>query len=377
LDQEPESGRRHIENNLKIEKVESPLEPSPLPIHAQKILVVDDEESVVRLIARVLERHGYKDVLTATDSSRVMELVHSFQPDLVLLDLNMPKVSGFELLEQIHREVIDFEPIPVVVLSGERARVSRMEALKLGASDYIVKPFDLEALARLKNNLERRLLGKQVHAQKMELEERVRERTRELEEAQLETVFRLGLASEYRDDDTGAHVVRMALYVTALALASGQDKMQAELTGLAAKLHDIGKLGIPDSILLKPGRLTPEEFDVIKTHTLVGAKILSGAKTELLQLAEVIALNHHEKWDGSGYPNGLKGSEIPRVARMVAVCDVFDALTSARPYKEAWSIERAFDLLKAESGKHFDPDMVDLFFQQEVAILAIKASSGL
>ena len=183
---------------------------------------------------------------------------------------------------------------------------------------------------------------------------------------------RLGLAAEYRDDDTGVHVLRIAAYAHIMALAMGQDDQAAERTALAAKLHDVGKLGIPDSILLKPGKLEPHEFDVIKQHTVIGAKILSGAGSELLKLAEVIALNHHEKWDGSGYPSGKKGEEIPEVARMVAVIDVFDALTSSRPYKRAWPVEEAVAEIERGRGKHFDPAMVDLFFDRLEEIKSVR-----
>ena len=347
-----------------------------MPISNERILIVDDEESVVRLIAKVLKNQGYNNVLFTTNPALVMDLCHAECPDLILLDLNMPQVSGFDLLEQIHREVIDFEPIPVVVLTGERSRAARMQALSLGAVDYIEKPFDFEVLARLKNLLERRMLAKKVHRQNLMLEERVNIRTFELKEAQVETVRRLGLASEYRDDDTGEHVVRICLYVTAMAMAFGEEQSQAELIGLAGKLHDIGKLGIPDAILLKPGKLSPDEFELMKTHTTIGAQILSGANSELLQLAEVIALNHHEKWDGSGYPGGLAGEKIPWAARLVSVCDVFDALTSARPYKEPWPLEKAFLTIQDGRAKHFDPAMVDLFFSIKDQIIDIRNRQG-
>jgi putative two-component system response regulator len=348
--------------------------PEDLKTTEGRILVVDDDPEVVRLITRVLKSQGYGNVISTTDSKEVMNLCHTNLPDLVLLDLNMPAPTGFELLEEIHQEVVDFEPIPVVVLTGERGRKARMRALNLGAADYIVKPFDLEIMARIKNLLERRLLGKKVHLQKLELEQRVRERTAELEEAQIETVRRLGIASEYRDDDTGVHVVRIHRYVKALALAQGEDEYTAELMGLAAKLHDLGKLGIPDAVLLKPGKLTTEEFELMKKHTIIGAQILSGAKSRLLQMAEIIALNHHEKWNGAGYPSGLVGEEIPQVARLVSVCDVFDALTSVRPYKEAWPLEDALVEIKRGRGSHFDPAMVDLFFENQEIILEIKRS---
>ena len=336
------------------------------------VIVVDDDEQVLRMIAKVLTRRGYRSVHTTSHPDEVLEMCRELKPDLMLLDLNMPGVSGFEILKATRNQILDFEPIPVVVLTGERGRDSRIEALELGAQDYIVKPFDFEVLARIKNLLERRLLAKHLHFQNCELEERVQERTAELRKAQIETVRRLGLAAEYRDDDTGVHVLRIAAYAHIMALAMGQDDQAAERTALAAKLHDVGKLGIPDSILLKPGKLEPHEFDVIKQHTVIGAKILSGAGSELLKLAEVIALNHHEKWDGSGYPSGKKGEEIPEVARMVAVIDVFDALTSSRPYKRAWPVEEAVAEIERGRGKHFDPAMVDLFFDRLEEIKSVR-----
>lgn len=341
-----------------------------------RILVVDDDEKILRLIEKVLRQHGYQEVVCLSQAEAVLGWCREHRPDLVLLDLNMPGLSGFEILQQLQQETYDFEPPPVIVLTGERGRESRIEALKLGASDYIVKPFDFEVVARIKNTLERRLMSKQLHGYALELEDRVRERTAEVEEAHLETVKRLGVAAEYRDDDTGVHVVRMSSYVAHLAGVLGQDQRRAELIRWATKLHDIGKIAIPDMILLKPGKLTFEEFEAMKQHTVVGAKILSGAQSALLQMAEVIALNHHEKWDGSGYPNGRAGEAIPWVARVVTVCDVFDALTSERPYKSAWSVEDAVAEMRRCRGSHFDPDILDAFLDNLESILQLKEAAS-
>ncbi len=325
------------------------------------ILVADDEQSVVGLVTKVLARQGYNQVHGVTRSAEVLPFCEKNKPDLLLLDLNMPGQSGLEILAQLQQSQFDFEPVPVVVLTGERGREARLEALKLGARDYIVKPFDFEVVARIKNLLEWRLLSKKLHYENVELEEKVRSRTEQLEEAHLETVKRLGLAAEYRDDDTGVHVVRMSALVGRLAEVLGESPKQSQLISWAAKLHDIGKLAIPDSILLKPGKLTKEEFDKMKEHTVIGARMLSGANSELLKMAEVIALSHHEKWDGSGYPNGLAGQAIPRVARLVAICDVFDALTSERPYKKPWPVEEAISEIQRSRGVHFDPEVTDAF----------------
>lgn len=341
-------------------------------VKSAQILVVDDETQVTRLIERILHREGYLHVTTLNEPEAVVPLCRELKPDLVLLDLNMPNLSGFEVLAQIQLEDYDFETTPVVVLTGERGREPRMRALNLGARDYIFKPFDFEVLARIRNLLEHRLLSKRLFFQNQILEERVQQRTFELQEAHIETVRRLGLAAEFRDDDTGEHVIRICESTRLLATALGEDKERAVRFGLAAKLHDIGKLGIPDSILLKPARLSEAEFEVMKTHTTIGAQILSGAHSTLLQTAKVIALSHHEKWDGTGYPEGLEGENIPYSARLVAVCDVFDALTSSRPYKEPWTVERAVSHIQEQSGRHFDPTMVDAFLSVLDDILKLR-----
>lgn len=346
---------------------------SHLDTFGATILIVDDEESVVRALKKFLERAGYQSVHGTSDSSEVLEICGEVEPDLIICDLHMPGLSGFDVLEMSKALPFLIEPIPIIVLTGEQGHEARLKALRMGASDYIVKPFDMEVVARVKNTLKHRMLSKKIHEQNLLLEDRVRERTAKLKSAQVEIVRRLGLAAEYRDDDTGEHVVRICEYTRVMAEGLGESEREAHRLGLAAKLHDIGKLGIPDSILLKPGKLTDEEFDVIKTHTLIGAQILSGADSKLLQLAELIALSHHEKWNGNGYPHGLKQEEIPLPARLVAVVDVFDAVTSKRPYKKAFPIEEALDLLKKERGKHFDPQMIDLFFSQLDAILRIRA----
>ncbi|MCA9794043.1 MAG: response regulator [Candidatus Eremiobacteraeota bacterium] len=344
-------------------------------VTSAKILVVDDDSGVVKLVTKVLHQQGYSQVQGTTQATEVIDICRNFQPDLLLLDLNMPGLSGLEILELLQGETYDFEPVSVIVLTGERAREARIEALRLGARDYIVKPFDFEVVARIKNLLERHLLSKEVYCHNLELEEKVRLRTADLENAHLETVKRLGIAAEYRDDDTGVHVTRMSSYVGRLARALGEPERGSDLIQWAAKLHDIGKIAIPDAILLKPGKLTFEEFEQMKQHTVIGARILSGAQSELLQMAEVIALSHHEKWDGSGYPQGLAGEAIPRVARIVAVCDVFDALTSSRPYKKAWTVEAALEEIRRGRGQHFDPVLVDVFLENFETIVGREWSA--
>lgn len=332
------------------------------PCYQSCIVVADDDIKITRTVERILRREGYHNLILSNESKEVVALCQDYSPELLILDLHMPGISGYEILESLRSIDSDFA-LPVMVLSGETCTEQRVRALSLGAMDLVTKPVDFELVARVRNLLGRRRLMKDLITQNHSLEERVREGMGEVREAHLETVLRLGLAAEYRDDETGQHVCRICRYTKVMALALGEPEDKAELMGLAAKLHDIGKLGIPDSVLLKPGKLTDSEFELMKKHTVIGASILSNANSRLLKLAEQIALNHHEKWDGSGYPGGLKGEEIPLPARAVAVCDVFDALVSERPYKRSWPLQEAVNYLKEQSGKHFDPAMVDLFVE--------------
>jgi putative two-component system response regulator len=244
--------------------------------------------------------------------------------------------------------------------------IDEIRGLELGAVDYIVKPISLPIVqARVRTQLA-------LYDQNRELDAKVREQTAQLHETRLEIIRRLGRAAEYKDNETGLHVIRMSHYAQILGFAAGMDTRNAELLLNAAPMHDIGKIGIPDRILQKPGKLDSEEWDIMCTHVHIGADIIGDpGDSELLKMARIVALTHHEKWDGSGYPNGLAGEDIPRVGRIVAVADVFDALTSVRPYKAAWPVEKAVDLLKAEVGQHFDPDLVPLFINALPDVLVI------
>ena len=338
-------------------------------ISTAKILIVDDQKANVTLLKHMLQAAGYADIVGTTDPREVGDLYRQYPFDIVLLDLNMPGFDGFQVMAQL-TAMEHGSYLPVLVLTAQPDSPTRLRALQSGAKDFITKPFDrLEVLTRIQNMLEVRLMHNQMRDQNQMLEERVRERTQELSNTRLEIIRRLGRAAEYRDNETGLHIIRMSKFSACLGRAAGLNEGQAEMLLDASPMHDIGKIGIPDRILLKPGKLDAEEWAVMKTHSSIGAEILSGS---LMQMARSIALSHHEKWDGSGYPNALKGDGIPRVGRIVALCDVFDALTTVRPYKNAWSTEAALSYINENAGKHFDPDLVCRFGEVLPDILSIK-----
>jgi len=338
-----------------------------------KILIVDDQSANVLLLEKMLSAQGFQNVYSTTDPRTVTELYQQHQFDLILLDISMPFMNGFEVMEAL--QMIEKESyVPVLVLTAQTDRDTRIHSLELGAKDFLTNPFDrLEVLTRIRNMLEVRLLHNQVRDQNKILEVKVRERTQALNESRLEVIRRLGRAAEYRDNETGLHIIRMSKYSQRIASATGMSDIDAEKILYASPMHDIGKIGIPDSILLKPGKLDAQEWEIMQTHTSIGAEILTGHTSELMKMASEIALSHHEKWDGSGYPNKLAGEEIPLTGRIVALADVFDALTTVRPYKKAWSVEDAMALLHEQSGKHFQPDLVDLFTDILDDILDIRA----
>ena len=341
---------------------------SEIDVTTRRILAVDDQEMNLRLLERILRRAGYLEILGTSHPEGVLELLETWQPDIVLLDLHMPGLDGFELLQQIRHVTAPAAYLPVLVLTADILPETKLRALEQGASDFLAKPFDqLEALLRIRNLLTIRALQQQVLNQNVELEQRVRERTAELEHARIDTLDRLAKAAEYRDDATGNHIRRVGELAAALAGVLGWGEPDIELMRRAAPLHDVGKIGVPDSVLLKPGRLTAEEFSLIKTHTTIGARILGGSRVPLLRYAEEIALTHHERWDGDGY-NGQRAAEIPMSGRIVALVDTFDALTHARPYKAAWTLEATFEELRLQSGKQFDPDLVSAFMDARATL---------
>ena len=333
------------------------------PANEARVLIVDDQPTNLLLLEQLLQRSGFPNVKGTTDARQALPLFLSFGPDLVLLDLHMPHLDGFTILEQMESRVGQDEYLPIVILTADISPDVRTRALAMGARDFLTKPFDpSEVLLRVRNLLETRSLHMQLRGQNEELEDRVRDRTKMIESAQTEILDRLALAAGYRDDSSGEHARGVGELSAAIARASGLPIVDAELYRRAAALHDVGKLALPDSILLKPGPLTEEEREIVKTHTTVGTRILSGGSFPLLRLAEEIALTHHERWDGSGYA-GLAGDAIPLAGRIVAIAEVFDTLVHERPYKEAWSRRDAVEEIRSQSGVGFDPGLVDAFLQ--------------
>lgn len=334
-----------------------------VPLNDARILLVDDVQANVQLLERMLRQNGYTTMYALTDSREVVGTFVTWEPDLVLLDLHMPHLDGLAVLEQLG-SLPHAGSVPVVILTADITPAMRQRALGLGAKDFIAKPFDVaEVVLRIKNLLETRFLYVRLQEHSGHLEREVRLRTRALEAAQLEIVERLARAAEYRDDATGDHIRRVGELSATIAAAHGSSATDVALLRHAAPLHDIGKLGIPDHILLKPGRLTFEERAQMQTHTMIGARLLADGSSPLIKVAEQIALTHHERWDGTGYPHGLRSEDIPLVGRIVAIADVFDALRSSRPYKPAWTLERALDEIKQQRGYQFDPQLVDVFLR--------------
>jgi putative two-component system response regulator len=329
------------------------------------ILVVDHQKLNLVMVKKLLARDEYHNVQTTDDPFSVVSFCTEEEIDLIILDIKMPRLDGFGVINSLQEEMKAEDIPPILIVTDVAEQRFRREALNYGARDYVVRPFDVrELLARVQKDI---------------LEQKVEERTRELRkahdelhESRIEVVWRLGRAAEYRDNETGLHIIRMSQIAAVLARAYGMDEEPADLLLVASPMHDIGKLGIPDNILLKPGKLDAEEWEIMKTHAQIGADILSGGGSSLMIMAHDIALTHHEKWDGSGYPKGLKGEDIPLVGRISAIADVFDALTSERPYKKAWSVEKALELIDSESGKHFEPKLVELLHKKLPKILSIK-----
>lgn len=322
-----------------------------------RILIVDDNDDNVRLLAMILERVGYSDVITTTDPFDAIGLFESQAPDIVLLDLHMPGLDGFSLTGEL-RGKVGGAGVPIIVLTGDGSRESRERALRAGASDFLTKPVDrVEMVLRIQNLLELRRLQSELEARNRSLDAEVKAQTRDLEDARQETLERLAIAVEYRDDQTGYHARRVGQLSAAIALALELPRTRCEVIRRSAPLHDLGKIGIPDRILLKPGPLTDEEFDVMRKHTTIGARVLSGSRSSVLRVAETIAATHHERWDGSGYM-GLSAENIPLEGRIVAVADAYDAITTERPYRKRRTHEEAVLEISEETRRQFDPDAV-------------------
>lgn len=338
-----------------------------------KILFVDDDQGILDGIKRLLydQKNNFEmTFLTSVEDAMRNCLVNDY--DAIVSDVSMPGKTGFDLLQNL-KENDQTKDIPIVIMTGSDDRELKKRALLLGAADLLSKPVPREdLLARLQNCIQLKTYVDKINEHKNLLERRVKERTRELEDTRIQVIRRLGRAGEFKDNETGMHVVRMSKYSAALGEKIGMGARECNLLLDAAPMHDIGKIGIPDRVLLKPGKLDPEEWKLMKTHVDIGVDILSGDDSEILKTARVIAEHHHEKWDGSGYPKGLKGTEISIEGRIVAICDVFDALTSKRPYKEPWSVEEATKFVEDQKGKHFDPTLIDHFMKILPDILEIK-----
>ncbi|HEU4828527.1 MAG TPA: HD domain-containing phosphohydrolase [Gemmatimonadales bacterium] len=344
-----------------------------------RILIVDDEPDNLRVLARILASAGYREPVTTSDPREAAALFREHGPDLVLLDLHMPGLDGLAVLLQIRELNQPFEYLPVIMLTGDTTPDAMRRALGAGANDFITKPFSIhEVLLRMQNLLETRHLHQTIMAQNRTLEARVRERTAELDGAYLETLERLAIAAEFRDDDTGRHTERVGESAALIARELGLGEDEVTSIRLAAPLHDVGKIGISDAVLRKPGPLTGEEWEVMKSHSTIGARILSGGRSPVMRLAEEIALHHHERWDGGGYPTGARREEIPLAARIVAVADVFDALTSDRPYRAAEPVGAVIDYIQRYSRVQFDPDVADLCAKPRIleGLVGIRVRDG-
>jgi putative two-component system response regulator len=323
------------------------------------ILIIDDDDLIIRMLERLLRQQGFTAVLGTTRPEEGLAYYAANEVDLVILDFSMPGMNGIQVLDRLQRATPEGDYVPCLMLTGNASPDVRNQALSSGARDFLSKPFDKEeALLRIRNLLDTRRLHQALARHNETLEARVRERTRELEEAQLEILTRLALVAEHYDDDTSEHTHRVAWLAERIARELDIPEPDAALLGRAALLHDVGKIAVPASLTRKPGRLDAEERQLMQAHALAGAQLLGGSRLPLLQLAEEIARSHHEHWDGNGYPRGLSGEEIPLSGRIVAVADVYDALTHVRPYKDAWSSQRALLELRAGAGRQFDGRVV-------------------
>ncbi|MFW5808052.1 MAG: HD domain-containing phosphohydrolase [Spirochaetota bacterium] len=332
----------------------------------QSVLIVDDVPENISILNEIL--HKEYNIKAATSGKGALKIAMSnHQPDIIILDIMMPEMDGYEVCRRLKSDNRT-KNIPVMFITALNDTVDEQKGLELGAVDYIKKPVSPPIVKqRIRTQLD--LLNQNVR-----LESMVRERTRELEETRLAIIQRLGRAAEFKDNETGMHVIRISNFSRIIAMASGVSENEANLLLHAAPMHDIGKIGIPDSILLKPGKLDAGEWEIMKKHPVIGADIIGEHSSEIMHVAKICAMYHHERYDGSGYPAGLAGDDIPYYARIVAIVDVYDALTSERPYKKAWPLDEALDLIKRERGSHFDPDLADSFLNSIDDILEVQKS---
>ncbi len=349
------------------------------------ILVADDDPMTCLLMNTILTRMEYQ-VSEAFDGIDAWEKAVDLSPDLIILDVSMPRMDGLELTHKLKNEPAT-KNIPIMIVSNHDQVTDRVKAVEAGADDFLSKPVvQIILKAKVNSLLKIKSYNDHMHNYQKKLEEEVEKKTARLKQSvdkletvskklrlySLDTILRLSQAAEYKDPETGQHIQRIGYYIQLIGRAIFLDRREVDDFFYASPMHDVGKIGIPDNILMKPGQLNAEEWSIMKQHTTIGGKILSGSDSSILKAAETIALTHHEKWDGSGYPNNLKELEIPLGGRITAIADVFDALTSKRPYKDAFPMEKAFSIMKDGKGKHFDPDLLDAFFEVKDDIISIR-----
>jgi len=355
----------------------------------RKILVVDDDRMSRLLLNTILSRISYR-VSEAFDGNDCLDKAESFCPDLILMDVGMPGMDGLDVTRLLKNND-DTKNIPVMIISGHDDLEERVRAVEAGAEDFLSKPVEQTILkAKIKSLLKIKEYNDNVHNYQKKLEKEVEKKTSNLKQAlddlqiaseklrlySMDTILRLSQAAEYKDTDTGEHIQRISYYIQAIGKAMTLSDEEIEAYQYASPMHDVGKIGIPDHILMKPGPLDKSEWEIMKQHTVIGGKILGGSDSSILKTAETIALTHHEKWNGRGYPHGLKGLDIPMAGRITAIADVFDALTSKRPYKEAFSVEKAFEIMAEDRGKSFDPELLDAFFSIKTEIADIRNNNN-
>jgi putative two-component system response regulator len=346
------------------------------------ILVVDDDDQVRSMMQALLGSLGYRTQI-AEDGAEALEMVAASPPDLILMDATMPRMGGLEAVRRL-KESEATRIIPIIMVTGLHDLEMKVRALEAGVDDFFPKPCErVELRARIASLLKVKASHDQSRRYQKDLEAEVEKRTRQLEDAlrrqrtlSLEAIYRLSRVGEFRDEDTGAHLRRMSRYSAVVARCMGLAKRTIEAILYASPMHDVGKIGIPDQILLKPGKLEPHEMQIMRLHTTIGAQMLQGSAVDFLKLGEIIALTHHEKWDGTGYPRGLAGAKIPLAGCITAIADVFDALTTRRPYKEPFTVEKAFAIVREGREKHFHPEVVDAFFSITDEILRIRQDNG-
>jgi putative two-component system response regulator len=338
-----------------------------------RVLVVDDDEPLVAFLETLLRGVGL-ELTTTCDPREAVACYEAFQPDLLILDLHMPHMDGFQVMQQLYQHIPETQYLPILVITADDKPETKWRALSAGARDFINKPFEpVELLLRIRNLLEARLLHGQIHTKNQLLQARIRDRAHQLADSQGDAIERIAQVVEFHDDATGEHTRRVGEISALIAEAMELDYDEVDLIRRAAPLHDVGKIGIPDLILLRPERLRAEEFELVKTHTSIGARIFAGGRSDLLMLAEKIALSHHERWDGAGYPRGLQGEETPLPARIVGVADVFDSLTHDRPYRVAWPEGRVLEEIDRGAGTQFDPAVTGAFMRIHTQIGSVEA----